>query len=203
MHSNLVAALATAYAGDVEAASAINVAVSAEAGITQHAEWEYTAGELASIDGRYGDAERHYRRAIELASDVGSTFVVGIASLGLLTVLRATGSTRDTLNGYREVLEYWRHAGNWIQAWTTMRNLADVLADLDDTETARTLLAAADRDADAPAVGNSAWAHPAVDPPVDASVLAGVDTREDAMDLALTAIDRQLQSSVGPDDGPE
>ena len=191
----MVAALALTYAGDVDEAETVNVPVPPGSGVTQRAEWEYTAGEVASIARRYDDAEQHYRQAVELASSVGSTFVVGIASVGLLTVLRATGSTTDTLNGYRDVLEYWHQAGNWIQVWTTMRNLAAVLAELGDTNSAQALLEAADSDDNAPAVGDSAWPQPVVGP----QKLAGstlVLTRDEAMSLALSAIDDRLRAAA-------
>jgi predicted ATPase/DNA-binding SARP family transcriptional activator len=195
-HSRMVAALATAYAGDVETAERINATVLPESGITQQAEWEYTAAELASLAQRPNDAERHYRRAIALATDVGSTFVVGIASLGLLTVLRTTARTADTLRGYRGVLEYWRQAGNWIQVWTTLRNLADLFVDLGDVDSARTLLAAADRDHDAPGVGPSAWAPPALDPEPHDEDPNSNPSRHDTVAFALAAIDRHLDSDA-------
>ena len=195
-HSRLVAALATAYAGDIETATAINATVIPPAGITQQAEWEYTAAELASIAGRHGEAEQHYRRAIELASDVGASFVVGIASVGLLTVLRTTGRHADALRGYRDVLAYWKHAGNWIQVWTTVRNLADLLVELGDATTAGVLFAAADRAPDAPAVGDSAWERLAFEPPLTGDSTATMMTRDDATTLAVAAIDRHLGHDV-------
>ena len=188
-HCRMVAALATGYAGDLDAAAAVNAMVVPPGGITQRAEWEYTAAELASIGGRHRDAEQHYRNAIELASSVGSSFVVGIASVGLLTVLRSTGRHADALHGYRDVLEYWQQAGNWIQAWTTLRNLASLLAELGDDDSARRLLDLADRAPDAPAVGASAWARPSLAPTTAAST-ATAPTRHEAMSLALGAIDR-------------
>jgi tetratricopeptide (TPR) repeat protein len=190
-HSRLVAALAAAYAGDLEQAEAINATEVPPAGITQRAEWEYTAAELASIAGRDEEAETHYRRAIELASAVGSSFVVGIASVGLFTVLRTTGRHADALAGYRDVLEYWQHAGNWIQLWTTLRNLADLLVEVGDTGTAAVLITAADHAPDAPAVGDSAWDRP-TGGLGSTSEPAEVLTRAEALSVAVAAIDRHL-----------
>jgi tetratricopeptide (TPR) repeat protein len=189
-HARLVAALATAYAGDFETAEAINARDVAPGGLTQQAEWEYTAGELASIAGRHDAAERHYRRAIDRAREVGASFVVAIAWVGLMTVLRSTGRYDDALRTGGEALDYWVHAGNWIQTWTTLRNLAAVLVDLGDVDTARLLLAAADRAPDAPAVGDSVWGSARLDPGEAPS--AEATSRDGVVELALSAISRHL-----------
>lgn len=193
-HAIWLAALTTAYSGDLDEAVAIYERANDPQGITPQAEREYTLAEIASIAGRHAEAEDRYHRAIELATSVGSSFVVGIASVGLLTVLRATGRRADALRGYRDVLTYWLSVGNWIQVWTTLRNLADLLVELDDLSTASTLIAAADHDPDAAAVGDSAWEHAKIEPSHDNVAGGGeVATREQAVDAALDAIDRHLR----------
>ena len=47
---------------------------------------DYVAGEIESIAGHAEAAERHYRRAIELARGSGATFLAGVAAVGLLAV---------------------------------------------------------------------------------------------------------------------
>ena len=195
-HSKLVAALATAYLGDLEAAEAINTPARPAAGITQQAEWEYTAAELASIAGRYDEAEGHYRRARELAHEVGSSFVAGLASVGLLTIFRSTGRHHEALRGYRDVLGYWQRAGNWIQVWITVRNVAELLIELDDTETANTLLMAAERAPGAPAVGDSAWDQTIVEP--GGAAAGPTRQRDDVVELALAAIERHISLEPAP-----
>jgi len=198
-HARLVAALATAYGGDLAGAAAINEASAPSGGPTMQAEHAYTLAEIASIAGCHADAEGHYRRAIDLAVPVGSSFVVGIASVGLLSVLQATGRHADALRGYREVLTYWAQAGNWIQVWTTLRNLSDLLDDRGDADTARFLRAAADHAPDAPAVGDSVWMHASTAeaggaPQPDAEIVgrAAAASRHEVLDVAQQAIARHL-----------
>lgn len=79
------------------------------------------------------------------------TFLVGVASVGMVTALAAAGRTDDALRGFREVIDYFATAGNWSHLWATLRNLADLLRCLGDGDTADLIHAAADRAADAPA----------------------------------------------------
>jgi predicted ATPase/DNA-binding SARP family transcriptional activator len=83
-HPRLLAALAAAYQGDVDRASSIADAVT-PASPTMRAEQAYVAGECANVAGRHAAAEHHYQHAIEMARSVDATFVMGIASLGLVT----------------------------------------------------------------------------------------------------------------------
>ena len=144
----------------------------------------YVAGEIESCAGRLAAAEPHYIRAIELARTSGATFLVGVATVGLLTVRAAAGRVDDALRGYREVIGYFARTGNWTHQWTTLRNLADLLRTLGDDEPAALLDAAADRAPDAPAVGPS----PAPPDP-DTPVLG----RADVLDMARRAIERNLE----------
>ena len=150
----------------------------------------------ASIAGRYDEAEGHYRRARELAHEVGSSFVAGLASVGLLTIFRSTGRHHEALRGYRDVLGYWQRAGNWIQVWITVRNVAELLIELDDTETANTLLMAAERAPGAPAVGDSAWDQTIVEP--GGAAAGPTRQRDDVVELALAAIERHISLEPAP-----
>ena len=154
-HGHWVAALAAAYAGDLDLAEDISRRGHATSPTTR-AEQEYVAGEIASIAGHGDRAEQHYRRAIDLAREVGATFVVGIAEVGLLAVRAKAGRFSDALRGYRDVIGYWERAGNWIQVWTTLRNLADVLRRLGDDEHALYLETAADHAPGSATVGATA-----------------------------------------------
>ena len=71
--------------------------------------------------------KRHYREAMDLARRSGATFLVGVATVGLLTVLGTAGRVEDALRGYRDVVGYFARTGNWTHLWTTLRNLADLL----------------------------------------------------------------------------
>ena len=67
-------------------------------------------------------------RAIEPARPAGAPFIEGVASVGLVRLWTAGGRTRQALEGYRTLLTGWRRSGHWTQTWTTLRNLAVLLA---------------------------------------------------------------------------
>jgi tetratricopeptide (TPR) repeat protein len=87
----------------------------------------YVAGEIDNFAGAPDAAEEHYRRAIDIARDCGATFIVGIASLGLLTVRAAAGQVEEALAGFREVVEYFARNHDWTHQWVVLRNLAQLL----------------------------------------------------------------------------
>jgi predicted ATPase/DNA-binding SARP family transcriptional activator len=181
-----VAALAMAYAGDLDRARALNDQASASAVSPSMLAWDaYVAGEIEGAAGRAESAEPHYRAAIDCARRSGATFLVGVATVGLLTVLAAGGRIDDALRGYREVVDYFARTGNWPHLWTTLRNLADLLRRIDDSGPATVIDAAADRAPDAPAVPRAA----------DAPATRGevpVPGRVDVLEVARQAIDRNL-----------
>src|SRR5690606_8576713 len=120
-----LAALATAYAGDPERARTINDGWrSGAVSPTMRAWGAYFAGEIETFAHRREAAEQHYADAIELARRSGATFLVGVASVGLLAARAAAGQVHDALRGYREVIDYFARTGNWTHQWTTLRNLA-------------------------------------------------------------------------------
>lgn len=147
-----VAALAATYAGDLDEARDLRAALLRQHPLspTLRAFADYVAAEIENAAGHAEPAEAHYLAAIEGARASGATFVVGIASVGLVTVRAAAGRTADALRGYREIVEYFAESGNWTQLWVTLRNLAALLRRLGDEEPAALLDAAADRAPDAP-----------------------------------------------------
>lgn len=151
-----IAALAVLYGGDPDEARHLNDRGVAEAVSPSMRSWgEYVAGEIESVVGRSELAEQHYLRAIELARASGATFLVGVATVGLLALRAAAGRSQESLRGYREVIDYFARTGNWTHEWVTLRNLADLLRRLGDEEDAAIIDSAADRAPDAPAVGDS------------------------------------------------
>jgi tetratricopeptide (TPR) repeat protein len=152
----------------------------------------YVAGEIEAIAGRPELAERHYVRAVDLGRTSGATFLVGVATVGLLTVRAAAGHVDDALRGYREVIDYFARTGNWTHLWTTLRNLADLLRTLGDDEPAALLVAAAEHAPDAPA---------AVPPPPLARGTS-VLHRTEVLDVARQAIERNLHGAVANDSSP-
>ncbi|HEX6404726.1 MAG TPA: BTAD domain-containing putative transcriptional regulator [Pseudonocardiaceae bacterium] len=193
--------LAAAYAGDLDQANALNdrlanVAVSPTAAAMHH----YVTGEIDSIAGRRDQAEQHYASAIELGRTAGSTFLIGLASVGLLTIRVDTGRIDDALRGYREVIDYWERTGNWIQQWTTLRNLANLLRILDDHQPALFLEVAAGHAPEASAVSDGVWTHaaPGMTPGLDDETASRIHTeasrcaRSRALGVARQSIDRHL-----------
>ena len=166
-----LAALATAYRGDLAAARALNERGFVGQVSPSMLSWsEYVAGEIES--GTADIAEPHYRRAITLARGAGATFLVGVATVGLLAVLGRSGRADEALRGYADVIDYFARTGNWTHLWTTLRNLASLLRQLGDDGPAAALDLAADHAPDAPAVQNRAPEPSAAPTPTRAEVLA-------------------------------
>jgi tetratricopeptide (TPR) repeat protein len=178
----VAAALATAYAGGLDRARELHARGHAAAVSPSMRAWsEYVAGEIESIAGHAEAAERHYRLAIDLARQSGATFLVGVASVGLLTVLTDGGRIADALRGYRDVVDYFARTGNWPHLWPALRNLADLLRRIGDPDPAAVLDAAADHAPDAPAVdrGDRHTEPPTV-------------SRPEVLGIARDAIERHL-----------
>lgn len=192
-----IAALASTYAGDPDAArSLLDRAAPTTSGSPSARGWvEYFGGEIENASGRAAQAEGHYVRAIALARTSGATFLLGVASVGLLSVRATAGRVHEALSGYREVIDYWATTGNWTHQWTTLRNLADLLRRLGDREPATLIDAAADQAPDAPAVTPSPDTA-ARRPPGPAP------SRTQVLDVARRAIERHLRRSApGSADG--
>lgn len=146
-----IAALARGYAGDLDAARSLNKRFwDVAASPTLRAFHAYVDAEIEALAEDRDRAVTSYETAIALARSVGSTFLQGVASVGRLSQFAATGRTTDALRGYRELIDYWHRTGSWVQQWTTLRNLADVLDSLGHSEPALILRHAAAGAPDAP-----------------------------------------------------
>jgi len=181
-----VAALALVYSGDPDGARALNGRVLAGSVSPTMQSWgAYVTGEIETSVGRRDLAEPHYVRAVDLARRSGATFLVGVASVGLVAARAAAGRAAEALVGYREVVDYFARTGNWTHQWTTLRNLADLLRRLGDEQPADLLDAASDRSSDAPARDRARSAAPG---PSTVSVPA----RDAVLEVARRAIERNL-----------
>jgi hypothetical protein len=109
------------------------------------------AAEIDNLAGHDQPAEQHYVHAIDLARSSGATFLVGVATVGLVAQRAKSGRVREALRGYREVIDYFARTGNWTHQWVALRNLADLLRRLGDAGPAALLDAASDQAPDAPA----------------------------------------------------
>jgi tetratricopeptide (TPR) repeat protein len=191
-----IAALAATYADDVDQARELrDRMVAAAPSPTARAFAAYVSGEIDTAGGHRGRAEGHYAAAIDLAHTSGATFVVGIASVGLLTLRARTGRVPDALRGYRDLIDYWDRAGNWTQQWVTVRNLAQLLREIGDDEPAKLLDAAAQEAPDASAVGPTADTPRAAAPETPAEPRPPRHSRERALEVARQAILRNLTRS--------
>ena len=130
-------------------------------------------------------AEQHYLRAMADGRASGVTFLVGVASVCLLTVQATTGREREALAGYRDVVDYFARTGSWTHLRVALRNLAELLDRLGDAEPATLILAAAAAP-DAPTRGPG-W--------VGAATSALEPTPVKVLDAARAAIARNLTSS--------
>jgi hypothetical protein len=190
------AALAMAYAGDLDAARAMNDRGVAGAVSPSMLSWgSYVAGEIESLAGRGEHAERHYLRAVELARDSGATFLVGVATVGLLSVRAGSGRVHEALGGYRDVIGYFSRTGNWTHLWTTLRNLAELLRRLGDDEPAALLDAAAGRAPDAPEVRPPTEEAPGAGRSAGAGGATPAPSRTAVLEAARQAIERNLARS--------
>lgn len=181
-----IAALATAYAGDLDEARRLNDRGLAGAmSPSMLAFGAYVAGEIESRAGHSEPAERQYVHAADLARASGATFLVCVATVGLLSVRAAAGRVHEALGGYRDVIDYFARNGNWTQLWVTLRNLADLLRRLGDDGPAALIEAAADQAPDAPAVDRAGGAEP----PARTAPAAG---RGAVLGAARQAIERNL-----------
>ncbi|MET9343257.1 BTAD domain-containing putative transcriptional regulator [Nonomuraea sp. NPDC003804] len=171
-----IAALARAYAGDLEQARRLSERQRhGGAGSPTMASWgAYVTGEIESRAGHSEPAEWHYLRAIELARASGATFLVGVATVGLLSVRAGAGRVHEALGGYREVIAYFARNGNWTHLWVTLRNLAGLLRRLGDDEPAALIEAAAEQAPDAPAGSGSRDAEPLPGAPAGSRPSGGV-----------------------------
>lgn len=177
------AALAAGYAGDLDAADELLAMAETKPVSPSVRAWiRYVEGEVAAGKGAWPDAEAAYREAISASTTTGAEFITGIASVGLVTTLAGRGAIGEALDGYAGLIDYWERAGGWTQQWTTLRNLADLLDRLHDSETASRLRAAADAAPESSAAAPSAMAG--------AEPAAPVASRDEALSLARAAIER-------------
>ncbi|MEW6471137.1 MAG: BTAD domain-containing putative transcriptional regulator [Actinomycetota bacterium] len=152
------AALAAAYAGDLDDAGRLIDAARADAeklgAPGELAFCEYVRGEIAvaAAEADPVQALTAYESAITLARQAGAPFVEGIAAVGRVSVLARTGRIPEALAGYGALIEHWRRGGTWTQLWATLRNLAVLLAGQGQATAAALLLAAADEAPDSPTV---------------------------------------------------
>jgi hypothetical protein len=150
------------------------------------------------------DTMARYRGLERLASAAsGESFLEGVATVGLVALWGRRGELATAFEGYRWLVGHWRRHANWVQLWTTLRNLAGALADAGDHHEALFVLAAADHAPEAALVDAATEAeHAALRARVEAAVgpgeaevvlaRAAALPRERIVEEALEAVERAL-----------
>ena len=92
------------------------------------------------------------REAVVRARAVGAAYVEGVAMVSLLSAAVRAGDYGVAVATFPDAVRDWQRSGMWVQQWTTLRLLAELLVDLEVLEPAAVLLGAAAADADAPRV---------------------------------------------------
>ena len=102
--------------------------------------WYDQAEALSSIDATR--AIEPYQRSIQLAGSAGSTFVEGIALVGLASLLGGSQQPAVALPLFRSIITRWRRMGIWHHQWTTLRNLVQLFIRIGSSESAAVLVGA-------------------------------------------------------------
>lgn len=191
-----MAALASAYAGDLERARAFNDRWLAEATSPSGLAWAtYYQAEIENLASRDDLAEQRYLEAITLGRNAGDSFVIGVATIGLMNLRALDQREREALAGYRDVIDLFARTGYWTHQWIALRNLAILLRRLGDVETAEIIEAAADSAPDAPVTPTTSrqlatlTSHRA---PEAARPFVAVRGRTEILDIARRAVERHL-----------
>ena len=199
------AAMAAAYGGHLDRARAINLEVADSVWPGALAMHHYAAGEIDNLAGAWTPAAWHYREASRVSEACGASFVQALAAVGLVSVQAASGDIDAALRGYAELIDYWERTGAWTQQWTTLRNLADLLDQLEDHDCASLLRRAAD---EAPEAASTAVVsaldvleRDEVDAPAPAPSPSPSVARSWALDTARQAIARHMAVAFEADAG--
>ena len=98
------------------------------------------------VIGEVESSEHDLRRAIELSDCARSDFVRGIAEVGLASVMARGREPSTALEHYDRAIRGWERVGAWTPQWVTLRTLARLLSELDQTGDAAILYGAATTD---------------------------------------------------------
>jgi predicted ATPase/DNA-binding SARP family transcriptional activator len=85
-----------------------------------------------------------YQRAVHLAESAGSSFVEGIAMVGLASFLGRSDDPQVALPAFRSIIVRWREMHVWHHQWTTLRNLMQLFVRIENWEPAAILFGAID-----------------------------------------------------------
>ncbi|MEO1059352.1 MAG: hypothetical protein AAFY28_20800, partial [Actinomycetota bacterium] len=147
-------ALVAGYNGQLDRARQILADARGQSRSTSEDAWlDYVEAEVANTVGA-ADIEQ-LQRAIAKARSVESSFVAGVAMVTLASVYVAHGDVGRANETYEELIRHWLRSGSWTQLWTTLRNVAELVAE-SHPATSWEIMVAADNDANSPAVDEDA-----------------------------------------------
>jgi predicted ATPase/DNA-binding SARP family transcriptional activator len=99
----------------------------------------YDQAELLSLT-EPETARDRYERAIGLAQAAGSSFIEGIALVGLASLLGRSGRPSTALPQFLAIIGRWHEMGIRHHQWTTLRNLVQLLLRIGCSEDAAVLI---------------------------------------------------------------
>ena len=102
--------------------------------------WYDQAEALSSVDP--ARAIELYQRAVDLADSAGSSFIEGIALVGLASLLGRSGEPAVALPLFRSIIGRWRRMAVWHHQWATLRNLVKLFMRIESWEVAAVLVGA-------------------------------------------------------------
>jgi len=143
----------------------------------------------------------------EVAGSSGNEFIAGVSAVSIASVLGRHGDLKRALRSFRDVVDRWRRTGNWMQQWTTLRNLGDLFVRLGEDELAALFHGATVRDEDVasvygPEAARLERARRLLDERLGTASLRTLLTRgrlmtgEDCIALAAREIDRLLDAAT-------
>ncbi len=155
MDARATAALIACYSGDLPTArdfvdrASVTAEVAGQSGYRAFV--TYAAGEfaLAAGDPR---AIHMLRTAVEQAEECAASQVAEVARIALVSAHVRLGHRRDSIEVLPALIDDLRRMSNWTQLWTSLRILAELLAESGEEHTAALLLGAANSAAGAPAL---------------------------------------------------
>jgi predicted ATPase len=174
--------------------------------------WYDRAEALSALD--HAGALESYQRAVHLAEAAGSSFVEGIALVGLASLLGRSQDPQVALPVFRSIIARWRRMNVWHHQWTTLRNLLQLFVRTENWETATILLGAIDaRSTATPPFGHDADVMDSAAKRLvevlgvtrwhTARALGAAMSREEAVSFACEAIDRARASLPAASDRRE
>jgi predicted ATPase len=111
----------------------------------------YTMGEVRLLEDPAAAVEI-LELAVSQAEAGGTAQIAEVARIALVSALVRLGRRDEALRVFPDLLHQLRRRGGWPQLWTTLRILAELLAELDRPRDAALLLASASVDPSAPPV---------------------------------------------------